>query len=136
MLVAAKDARRAPAGKKYNRTDPQLRLRMLTENITARSSLAGIRSTTCSAWPAEPAPASCATSATAGPTTTPSTTDDAYRALDTTERLLAAVGARRCRRRGARSGSTCGAVTAEAETGGSLRDSCGHPESAGPQAVA
>ncbi|MGH3635359.1 MAG: Swt1 family HEPN domain-containing protein, partial [Mycobacterium sp.] len=93
LLVAAKDKQKGVNGKKYSRTDPQVQLRMLTENIPHQlkpgwfpfdgllsqvqksyaSELRGYRDD----WAHDQ----------------PFNDDEAYRALDTAERLLAAVGA-------------------------------------------
>lgn len=92
-LVEAKDLRKGIVGKEYSRTDPYLQLRMLSENITGtvkpgwfpfRNILTRVHESYASelrdarhAW------------AHGGSFTD----DDSYRALDTAERLLRAVGA-------------------------------------------
>jgi predicted AAA+ superfamily ATPase len=92
-LVAARDLKKGIAGKEYSESDPQVQLRMLTENIPHQvkpgwypfdgklsrvhqsyaSELRDVRD----AWAHNK----------------PFSDDDAYRALDTGERLLAAIGA-------------------------------------------
>jgi predicted AAA+ superfamily ATPase len=92
-LVAAKDAKRGVTGKQYLRTDPQVQLRLITENIPhnirpgwypfngllgpAQKSFASELREVCDAWAHLKAFAD----------------DDAYRALDTCERFLGAIGA-------------------------------------------
>jgi hypothetical protein len=91
-LVALKDAKNGIAGKKYSTTDPSLQLRMLTENIPhavkpgwypfdalsqVHKSYASELRDARNKWAHND----------------PFTDDDAYRVLDTAERLLAAIGA-------------------------------------------
>lgn len=94
MLLAAKDAGRGASGdKKYNPVDPQNGLRMLTENITSRA---------IPGWYPFGDRLSRAEQSLASEMREvrdreahhePFTADDAYRALDTAERLLRAIGA-------------------------------------------
>lgn len=92
-VVALRDKEKGIEGKQYSRTDPQVQLRMLTQNITGQvkkgwypfsahlnqsqmslaSELFGVRN----GWAHND----------------PFTNDDAYRALDTAERLLKAISA-------------------------------------------
>lgn len=71
-LVAARDMKKRISGKKYSATDPQLSLRMLTENITGQLSRGGTPSTTTSRGSTSPTPPSCVSTATTGRTTPPS----------------------------------------------------------------
>ena len=94
MLLAAKDASKGAGGdKKYNSVDPQNGLRMLTENVTARA---------IPGWYPFGDLLSRAEQSLASEMREvrdreahhePFTADDAYRALDTAERLLRAIGA-------------------------------------------
>lgn len=89
-LLAAKDAVNGAAGKTYSATDPQNQLRVLTERMgelgfpfsdelsRAEQNLAGELRAVRDTWAHRGA----------------FTSDDAYRALDTMERLLRAVGSR------------------------------------------
>jgi predicted AAA+ superfamily ATPase len=94
MLLAAKDAGKgASASKKYNPVDPQNGLRMLTESITSRA---------IPGWYPFGELLSRAEQSLASELRDvrdreahhePFSADDAYRALDTAERLLRAIGA-------------------------------------------
>lgn len=91
-LVEAKDAKNGTAGKEYSTTDPQVQLRMLTENIPHQvrpgwfpfdgqlsplhKAYAGELRDVRNKWAHNGS----------------FSDDDAYRALDTAERLLAAIG--------------------------------------------
>ena len=92
MLLAAKDAGKG-SDKKYNPVDPQNGLRMLTENVTSRA---------IPGWYPFGDLLSRAEQSLASEMREvrdreahhePFTADDAYRALDTAERLLRAIGA-------------------------------------------
>ncbi len=94
LLLAAKDTGKgAGSDKKYNPVDPQNGLRMLTENVTSRA---------ISGWYPFDQLLSRAEQSLASELRDirdreahhePFSADDAYRALDTTERMLRAIGA-------------------------------------------
>src|ERR1700758_2488638 len=91
LLVAAKDEQKGIAGKKYSRTDPQVQLRMLTENIPPQLKpgwfpFDGLLSQVHKSYASE-----LRDYRDAWAHNKPFTDDDAYRALDTGERLLVAV---------------------------------------------
>lgn len=93
MLVALRDEQKGIQGKEYSSTDPQLQLRMLTENIPAQVKegwypFNGLLSQVQKSFASELRDARDAWAHHK-----PFNNDDAYRALDTAERLLDAIGA-------------------------------------------
>lgn len=92
LLVAAKDQKKGISGKEYSRTDPQTQLRMLTENIPHQLKpgwfpFDGLLSQVHKSYASE-----LRDYRDMWAHNKPFTDDDAYRALDTAERLLAALG--------------------------------------------
>lgn len=92
LLVAARDEERGINGKEYSRTDPQVQLRMLTENIPHQLKpgwypFDGLLSPVHKSYASE-----LRKYRDDFAHNKPFTDDDAYRALDTCERLLVAVG--------------------------------------------
>lgn len=94
-LVQAKDVRNgAPAGKQYDPLDPQVQLRMLTEgNITASHRPRWYPFSEAIGRTGESFASELREVRNAWAHNKPFTDDDAYRALDTAERLLTAIGA-------------------------------------------
>ena len=130
-LVAAKDTSNGITGKKYSATDPQLQLRMLTENIphqikpgwypfdkqlskVARSYASELRDTR-NDWAHGDS----------------FSDDDAYRALDTAERLLKAIAKGDAAAHVARIRTDLRRVTSEKADKRALKSAVDTPESSG-----
>lgn len=130
-LVAAKDAGNGITGKKYSATDPQVQLRMLTENIphqvkpgwypfdshlskVARSYASELRDTR-NDWAHGDS----------------FSDDDAYRALDTAERLLKAIAKGSAAAQVATIRTNLRRVTADKDDKRTLKGAVDNPESAG-----
>ncbi|NMO53435.1 ATP-binding protein [Actinoplanes sp. TBRC 11911] len=130
-LVAAKDAKKTGANKDYDTRDPQVQLRMLTENITGQlkpgwfpfegvlgpihKSFAGELREVRNRW---------AHGASF-------TDDDTYRALDTAERLLAALNLAAVADHVAKIRLDLRRVTADKDDRRTLKNLISSPESAG-----
>ncbi|MGV0906271.1 DUF499 domain-containing protein [Mycobacterium novum] len=94
LLLAAKDAGKgAGASKKYNPVDPQNGLRMLTENITSRAIPGWYPFNDLLSRAEQSLASELRDIRDREAHHEPFSADDAYRALDTTERLLRAIGA-------------------------------------------
>jgi hypothetical protein len=131
LLVAAKDEQKGIAGKKYSRTDPQVQLRMLTENIPHQLKpgwfpFDGLLSQVHKSYASE-----LRDYRDAWAHNKPFTDDDAYRALDTGERLLVAVGAGGAAAEVAAIRLNLRRVTAEKDDRRTTKDATATPESRG-----
>jgi len=131
QLVALKDSKNGITGKKYSALDPQVQLRMLTENIPARlkpgwypfdgqlsqvqKSYASELRDTRNSWAHGDA----------------FSDDDAYRALDTAERLLKSIGAAAAADQVTKIRLNLRRVTAERDDKRTLKTAAANPESAG-----
>ena len=130
-LVEAKDTKNGITGKRYSATDPQVQLRMLTENIPHQvkpgwfpfdgqlsplhKAYAGELRDVRNKWAHNGS----------------FSDDDAYRALDTAERLLAAIGAPAVAEQVSVLRRNLRRVTADRDDKRTLRTAVANPESAG-----
>lgn len=92
-LVAIKDAKNGVAGKKYSRLDPQLSLRMLTEKIPSQVKAGWYPFDGHLSRPQESYASELREARNAWAHGDAFSDDDAYRVLDTGERLLRSLGA-------------------------------------------
>lgn len=130
-LVAAKDAKNGIAGKDYSATDPQVQLRMLTENIPHQVKpgwfpFDGQLSPLHKAYAGELRDARNKWAHNGS-----FNDDDAYRALDTAERLLAAIGAPAVADQVSTLRRNLRRVTADRDDKRTLKTAVTNPESSG-----
>jgi predicted AAA+ superfamily ATPase len=131
MLVAAKDARNGIAGKEYHHGDPQVQLRMLTENIPHQLQpgwfpFDGLMTPVHKSYASELRDARDSWAHHKS-----FTDDDAYRVLDTAERLLNAVNAGDAAEQIAKVRLDLRRVTADKDDRRTLRTAVANPASAG-----
>ena len=130
-LVAARDAKKGITGKEYAATDPQVQLRMLTENIPHQVKpgwypFDGQLSPLHKAYAGELRDARNKWAHNGS-----FNDDDAYRALDTAERLLAAIGAPAVADQVSTLRRNLRRVTADRDDKRTLKTAVANPESAG-----
>lgn len=131
QLVALKDSKNGTAGKSYSKLDPQIQLRMLTENITGQLK---------PGWFPFNGPLNQVQKSYASELRDARNTwahngsfsdDDAYRVLDTAQRLLSGVDAAEAADHVGRIRLNLRRVTADKDDKKTLRSAVANPESTG-----